>query len=190
MLLTNYRHGFELPKDLSGHGISTNVFLIIGDELIGSIGLSDKIREESYAAIKNLREMGIKTWMLTGDNEETAQYVSEELGLDGFFAQVLPDQKQEKIKELQGEGNFVGMTGDGVNDAPALAQADVGIAIGSGTDVAAETADIILVNSNPEDVVSLIRFGEATYRKMIQNLIWATGYNVFEIGRASCRERV
>lgn len=178
-------HGFTVPKDLSGHGISTNVFLIIGDELIGSIGLSDKIREESYAAINNLKDMGIKTWMLTGDNKETAQYVSEELGLDGYFAQVLPDQKQEKIKELQGEGNFVGMTGDGINDAPALAQADVGIAIGSGTDVAAETADIILVNSNPEDVVSLIRFGEATYRKMIQNLIWATGYNVFAIPLAA-----
>ena len=123
--------------------------------------------------------------MLTGDNEKTAKQVSEELGLDGYFAEVLPEQKQEKIKELQSQGNFVAMTGDGVNDAPALAQADVGIAIGSGTDVAAETADIILVNSNPEDVVSLIDFGKATYRKMVQNLIWATGYNVFAIPLAA-----
>ena len=121
--------------------------------------------------------------MLTGDNEKTAKQVSEELGLDGYFAEVLPDQKQEKIKELQEEGRFVAMTGDGVNDAPALAQADVGIAIGSGTDVAAETADIILVNSNPEDVVSLIDFGRATY--MVQNLAWATGYNVFAIPLAA-----
>lgn len=123
--------------------------------------------------------------MLTGDNEKTAKQVSEELGLDGYFAEVLPEEKQEKIKELQEEGRFVAMTGDGVNDAPALAQADVGIAIGSGTDVAAETADIILVNSNPEDVVSLIDFGKATYRKMIQNLIWATGYNVVAIPLAA-----
>ncbi len=178
-------HGFEVPIDLSAYGISTNVFLIIGDKLIGSIGLSDKIRKESYEAIRNLKEMGIKTWMLTGDNEETAKYVSQELGLDGFFAQVLPDEKQEKIKELQEEGSFVAMTGDGVNDAPALAQADVGIAIGSGTDVAAETADIILVNSDPEDVVTLIRFGEDTYKKMIQNLIWATGYNILAIPLAA-----
>ncbi|NLY82184.1 MAG: HAD-IC family P-type ATPase, partial [Clostridiales bacterium] len=154
-------------------------------DLIAAIGLSDRIREESYNAIKRLKKEGIKTWMLTGDNEKTAKQVSEELGLDGYFAEVLPEQKQEKIKELQSEGRFVAMTGDGVNDAPALAQADVGIAIGSGTDVAAETADIILVNSNPEDVVSLIDFGRATYKKMIQNLIWATGYNVVAIPLAA-----
>ena len=123
--------------------------------------------------------------MLTGDNENTAKLVSEELGLDGYFAEVLPVEKQEKIKELQAEGRFVAMTGDGVNDAPALAQADVGIAIGSGTEVAAETADIILVNSNPQDVVSLIDFGRATYRKMVQNLIWATGNNVVAIPLAA-----
>ncbi len=175
----------KVPKALPEHGVSTNVFLLIDGKLIGAIGLSDRIREESYNAIKRLKDENIKTWMLTGDNEKTAKQVSEELGLDGYFAEVLPEQKQEKIKQLQAEGRFVAMTGDGVNDAPALAQADVGIAIGSGTDVAAETADIILVNSNPEDVVSLIDFGKATYKKMVQNLIWATGYNVVAIPLAA-----
>ena len=123
--------------------------------------------------------------MLTGDNQKIAKTVSEKLKLDGYFAEVLPHEKQEKIKELQNKKEFVAMTGDGINDAPALAQADVGIAIGSGTDVAAETADIILVNSNPKDVVSLILFGKATYSKMIQNLFWATGYNVVAIPLAA-----
>ncbi len=175
----------EIPRNLPEHGISTDVFLLIENKLIAAIGLSDKVREESYDAIKNLKAEGIKTWMLTGDNEKTAKEVSKELNLDGYFAEVLPEAKQEKIKELQSEGRFVAMTGDGVNDAPALAQADVGIAIGSGTDVAAETADIILVNSNPQDVVTLIDFGKATYKKMIQNLIWATGYNVIAIPLAA-----
>ncbi len=178
-------HNLEILKDLPEHGVSTDVFLVIDGELIGAIGLSDKIREESYAAIKHLHAEGIKTWMLTGDNEDTARQVSEELGLDGYFAEVLPEEKQAKIKELQAEGRFVAMTGDGVNDAPALAEADVGIAIGSGTDVAAETADIILVDSNPQDVATLIDFGKATYRKMIQNLAWATGYNVIAIPLAA-----
>ena len=175
----------EVPRELPAHDVSTNVFLLIEGKLTAAIGLSDRIREESYDAIKRLKKEGIKTWMLTGDNEKTAKQVSEELGLDGYFAEVLPEQKQEKIKELQSQGNFVAMTGDGVNDAPALAQADVGIAVGSGTDVAAETADIILVNSNPEDIVALIDFGKATYRKMRQNLIWATGYNVIAIPLAA-----
>lgn len=178
-------HNIEVPRDLPAHDVSTNVFLLVDGILIAAIGLSDRIREESYNAIKRLKEEGIKTWMLTGDNESTAKQVSEELGLDGYFAEVLPDEKQEKIKELQSQGNFVAMTGDGVNDAPALAQADVGIAVGSGTDIAAETADIVLVNSNPEDVVALIDFGKATYRKMRQNLIWATGYNVLAIPLAA-----
>lgn len=178
-------NNIEVPRNLPENGVSTNVFLLISNKLIAAIGLSDKIREESYNAIERLKKEGIKTWMLTGDNEKTAKQVSEELELNGYFSEVLPNQKQEKIKELQSKGRFVAMTGDGVNDAPALAQADVGIAIGSGTDVAAETADIILVNSNPEDVVSLIDFGKATYKKMIQNLIWATGYNVFAIPLAA-----
>ncbi len=178
-------NNIELPRDLPEHGLSTDVFLMIENKLIAAIGLSDKIREESYNTIKMLRAEGIKTWMLTGDNEKTAKIVSEELGMDGYFAEVLPDEKQEKIKELKKQGSFVAMTGDGVNDAPALAEADVGIAIGSGTDIAAETADIILVNSNPEDVVSLIKFAKSTYKKMIQNLAWATGYNVIAIPLAA-----
>ena len=174
-------NNIDKPENIPDNSISTDVFIIIDKKMVGVIGLSDQIREESYDAVKRLKEEGIKCWMLTGDNEETAKEVSEKLGLDGYFAEVLPDEKQDKIKELQKDNEFVAMTGDGVNDAPALAQADVGIAIGSGTDVAAETADIILVNSNPKDVVSLIKFGKATYRKMVQNLIWASGYNIVAI---------
>ncbi|MBU1165250.1 cadmium-translocating P-type ATPase [Patescibacteria group bacterium] len=164
---------------------STDVFVIKDDEVVGLVSLSDKIRESSFQAIKKLQDINIKCWMLTGDNNKVAEVVSKKLNLDGYFAQVLPDQKQEKIKELQNKGEFVAMTGDGINDAPALAQADVGIAIGSGTDVAAETADIILVNSDPLDVTSLILFGKATYRKMLQNLFWATGYNIIAIPLAA-----
>ena len=178
-------NNIDIPEDLPEHAVSTDVFLIIDGQLIGAIGLSDKIRDESYNAVKRLKDEGIKVWMLTGDNENTAKQVSEELGMDGFFAEVLPEEKQEKVEELQDDGRFVAMTGDGVNDAPSLAQADVGIAIGSGTDVAAETADIILVESNPEDVVTLIDFGRDTYKKMIQNLIWATAYNVVAIPLAA-----
>jgi len=175
-----------IPENLRRGPIDTVVFVLLGESnLIGAISLSDQVREESYDAIKSLKSMGIKCWMLTGDNEKTAKTVSEELNLDGYYAEVLPHEKLEKVKELQSKGEFVAMTGDGINDAPALAQADVGIAIGSGTDVAAETADIILVNSNPKDVTSLIGFGKATYKKMIQNLIWATGYNVFAIPLAA-----
>ncbi|MFX1595980.1 MAG: copper-translocating P-type ATPase [Promethearchaeota archaeon] len=178
--------GIPFPENLRRGPIDTVVFVILGDnKLIGAISLSDQVREESHDAIKNLKSMGIKCWMLTGDNEKTAKAVSEELNLDGYYAEVLPHEKLEKVKELQSKGEFTAMTGDGINDAPALAQADVGIAIGSGTDVAAETADIILVNSNPKDVTSLIGFGKATYKKMIQNLIWATGYNIFSIPLAA-----
>ncbi len=177
--------GKEVPDRVSLKSIETTVFVLMDDEIIGAINLSDEIREESRNAIKKLHEANIKCWMLTGDNEETAKYVSNELGLDGYYAEILPDEKLNKVKELQGKGEFVAMTGDGINDAPALAQADVGIAIGSGTDVAAETADIILVESNPQDVVDLILFGKATYKKMIQNLIWATGYNVIAIPLAT-----
>ncbi|NLC65453.1 MAG: copper-translocating P-type ATPase [Clostridium sp.] len=177
--------GIDVPGNLPDTDISTDVFLLIEKKLIAAIGLSDKIREESMEAIESLHKQGIKTWMLTGDNEVTAKFVSEKLGLDGYYAEVLPDEKQEKIRELQMQGRYVAMTGDGVNDAPALAEADVGIAIGSGTDIAAETADVILVDSNPKDVATLINFGKKTYSKMIQNLIWATGYNVIAIPLAA-----
>ena len=125
--------------------------------------------------------MNIKSYWLTGDNEKIAASVAGKLGIDEYMANVLPHQKQEKVKEFQSRGEIVAMTGDGVNDAPALAQADVGIAIGSGTDVGAETADIILVNSDPKDAVQMIHFGKATYRKMRQNIGWAVGYNVIAI---------
>ncbi len=122
---------------------------------------------------------------LTGDNKKVAKWVSDELGLDEYFAEVLPDQKAAKIKEVQSRGLVVAMTGDGINDAPALVQADVGIAIGAGTDVAVETADIILVKSNPQDVVAMIKLAKATYRKMVQNLVWATGYNAIAMPLAA-----
>jgi Cu2+-exporting ATPase len=177
--------GREIPQGEEAKAGVTRVFLQVDGQVVGSVGLSDAIRPESYEAIRRLQKRGIKCWMITGDNRETAEAVARELGMDGFFAEVLPDQKQDKVAELQGKGEFVAMTGDGVNDAPALAKADIGIAIGSGTDVAAETADIILVNSNPKDVISLILFGRATYRKMVQNLAWATGYNVVAIPLAA-----
>ena len=171
-------NNIALPENYSSTTAETIVFLIINNQLAGFIALADKIRPESIEAIKTLHENNIKSILLTGDNATVAKSVSDELLMDGFFAEVLPHQKLEKIKELQAKGEFVAMTGDGVNDAPALAQADIGIAVGSGSDIAAETAGIILVNSNPKDITGLILFGKATYRKMIQNLIWATGYNV------------
>lgn len=160
-------------------------FILIDDKLIGLITLADSIRESAAQAVAELKKMDIKTFLLTGDNEKIAEAVSKKLNMDGYLANVLPHEKQNKVKEFQGKGEIVAMTGDGVNDAPALAQADVGIAIGSGTDVAAETADIILVNSDPMDVVQMITFGRATYRKMVQNLAWAIGYNVIAIPLAA-----
>ncbi len=175
----------EVPEKALKEGPFTEVFILEAGSLIGMIRLADQIRESSYEAVKKLKERGIKVKMLTGDNQKTAEYVSNELGLTDYFAEVLPDQKQKKVEELQAEGDFVAMTGDGVNDAPALAKADIGIAIGSGTDVAAETADIILVESDPLDVLKLIEFGSLTFKKMIQNLFWATGYNAFAIPLAA-----
>lgn len=174
-----------VPDGFAANNTETIVFVIIDGELAGYIALSDKIRPESAEAIKTLKEENIKSILLTGDNHKVAASVSKTLGMDSFIAGVLPHQKLEKIKELQTQGEFVAMTGDGVNDAPALAQADIGIAVGSGSDIAAETAGIVLVNSNPKDVVSLILFGKATYRKMVQNLVWATGYNVIALPLAA-----
>lgn len=163
----------------------TVVYIIIGKEVAGYFTFSDQVRESSFEAIQILKEAGIKNLLLTGDNELVAKNVSDELKMDGYLANVLPHDKLEKVKELQDKGEYVAMTGDGVNDAPALAQADVGIAVGSGTDVAAETADIILVNSDPKDIANLILFGRATYNKMIQNLWWAAGYNIMAIPLAA-----
>ncbi|QHS55242.1 copper-translocating P-type ATPase [Mucilaginibacter sp. 14171R-50] len=175
----------KLPDDFTANDTETVVFVLIENELAGYIALSDEIRPESAEAIKTLKAENIKSTLLTGDNQKVAASVSKTLGMDSFMAEVLPHQKLEKIKELQGKGEFVAMTGDGVNDAPALAQADIGIAVGSGSDIAAETAGIVLVNSNPKDIVSLILFGKSTYRKMIQNLAWATGYNVVALPLAA-----
>lgn len=171
-------------EELSSQG-KTVVFVIIEDALVGAIALGDEIRESSKNAIKVLHDMGIECIMLTGDNQQTADYVAKELGIDQVFAEVLPDQKADKVKEVQGQGKLVAMTGDGVNDAPALAQADVGIAIGAGSDVAVETGDIVLVKNNPEDVTALIKLSKSTYRKMVQNLWWASGYNIGAIPLAA-----
>jgi Cu2+-exporting ATPase len=176
---------FNIPGNFKSSDAETVVFVIVDNELMGYIALSDEIRPESLGAIKALKQENIKSTLLTGDNSKVAASVSKTLGMDSFIAEVLPDQKLEKIKELQKKGEFVAMTGDGVNDAPALAQANIGIAVGSGSDIAAATAGIVLVNSNPGDIVSLILFGKATYRKMIQNLVWATGYNVIALPLAA-----
>ena len=173
------------PPGLRTDASETLVFVIIDGVLAGYIALSDAIRTESEEAVASLKAMKIKSILLTGDNKQVAETVCNKLGMDSYFAEVLPHEKLDKIKQLQAGGEFVAMTGDGVNDAPALAQADIGIAVGSGSDIAAETAGIVLVNNNPKDVVSLIRFGKATYRKMIQNLIWATGYNVVALPLAA-----
>ncbi|WP_148907523.1 copper-translocating P-type ATPase [Sphingobacterium allocomposti] len=174
----------EIPTEINQEAETVN-FVLIENKVIGIITLADSIREGSQAAIDKLKKMDIKSFLLTGDNEKIAAAVAGKLGMDGYLANVLPHNKQEKIKEFQAKGEIVAMTGDGVNDAPALAQADVGIAVGSGTDVAAETADIILVDSDPKDIVKLIDFGKLTYKKMVQNLIWAVGYNVVAIPLAA-----
>ena len=163
----------------------TVVFLVLDGEAKGAIALGDIIRPESRKAIAGLKEMGIRCMMITGDNEQVARWVAREVGLDEYFAGVLPDKKAEKVKEVQSRGLVVAMTGDGVNDAPALAQADVGVAIGAGTEVAVQTADVILVKSNPMDVLNIVRLARATHRKMLQNLWWATGYNAFAIPAAA-----
>jgi Cu2+-exporting ATPase len=180
--------GLELEDErierLSAQG-KTVVFVLLDGRPVGAVALADIIRPESKDAIRRLKAMGIKCMMLTGDNRFVAEWVAEELGLDDHFAEVLPQDKAAKIKEVQDRGLVVAMAGDGVNDAPALAQADVGIAIGAGTDVAVETADIILVKSDPLDAVAIVGLAKSTYRKMIQNLAWATGYNAVAIPLAA-----
>ena len=175
----------KLKANMTTSKAETIVYIVIDNSVAGFVSLADEIRPESAEAIRILHSQNIKTLLLTGDNKAVAKAVSDLLKMDGFIAEVLPHQKLEKIKELQTKGEFVAMTGDGVNDAPALAQADVGIAVGSGSDIAAETADIVLVNSNPKDVANLILFGKATFSKMTQNLVWATGYNVIALPLAA-----
>ena len=163
----------------------TVVFTLVDGKLVGAFALADKIREESRQAIQNLKAAGVKVFMLTGDAEAVASGVSKELNIDDYFAQVLPDQKADKIKSLKEKGYRVAMVGDGINDAPALVTADVGIAIGAGTDVAIESADIILVKNDPQDVPKVADLSKKTYSKMLQNLWWAAGYNIFAIPLAA-----
>jgi len=163
----------------------TLVYVVIDGEVAGAIALADVIRPESKDAILKLQRQGIQCMMLTGDNEDVARWVAEELGLDEYFSRVLPQEKALKVREVQENGYKVAMVGDGVNDAPALTQADVGIAIGAGTDVAMESADVVLVKSNPADMVTILGLTKATYSKMWQNLLWATGYNAFAIPLAA-----
>jgi Cu2+-exporting ATPase len=181
----------DIPANISGFTTQANekgqsvVYLIQDDRLVAAFALADVIRPESRQAIMDLHEMGVEVAMLTGDSQAVARSVAEELDIDTYFAEVLPEHKDQKVAQLQEEGKLVAMVGDGVNDAPALTRADIGIAIGSGTDVAIESAGIILVRSDPTDIVTIIRLSRASYRKMKQNLIWATGYNVIAIPLAA-----
>lgn len=173
--------GHTAPKNTTG----TIVFVATKETLLGYITLADSIKESSYEVVKNLHSMGVKVAILTGDNEQVAKEISEELGIDTYFADVLPEDKYKHIKELQEQGNTVLMVGDGVNDAPALTQADAGIAIGAGTDVAVESGDVVLTDNDPSDVLKLIKLSKKVYSKMIQNLIWALGYNIVAIPAAA-----
>jgi Cu2+-exporting ATPase len=181
-------HGLEAdhePVEKLAREGKTVVYVLIDDRPAGAIALADVIRQESREAVDHLKQSGIRMMMITGDSKTVAAAVARELKLDDYFAEVLPDEKAEKIKELKNRGLIVAMVGDGVNDAPALAEADVGIAIGAGTDVAMETADIVLVNSDPRDVVRIVDLARRTYRKMVQNLWWAAGYNIVAIPLAA-----
>lgn len=167
--------------ETSGEKGQSVVYLLEPNRLLAAFALADVVRKESKLAVQALHEMGMEVAMLTGDSQKVAAAVAREIGIDRFFAEVLPEDKDKKISELQKEGKRVAMVGDGINDAPALVRANVGIAVGSGTDVAVESAGLILVKNNPLDIVNIIRLSKATYRKMIENLIWATGYNIFAL---------
>jgi Cu2+-exporting ATPase len=188
-LLTRY--GVTPPPELAaftdtaaakGQGV---IYLLEDGKVIASFAVADAIRPESPAAVRRLHELGIEVAMLTGDSEAVAAAVARELGIDTVFAQVLPDAKAEKIRQLQAAGKRVAMVGDGVNDAPALATADIGVAIGAGTEVAVEAGDVVLVRSDPRDVPRIISLSRASYRKMQQNLWWAAGYNIVAIPLAA-----
>lgn len=181
--------GLEFDEELFNRWANegkTVVFLLVDNTLNGMIALADMVRDTAKEAVRLLKEQNVHSIMLTGDNEKVANWVAEQLGIEEVYAEVLPDEKASKVKDLAKEKDWkVAMTGDGINDAPALASADVGIAIGAGTDVAMETADVVLVKSNPKDVVSLIELSTKTYRKMVQNLWWAAGYNIIAIPLAA-----
>jgi Cu2+-exporting ATPase len=183
--------GITLPPALAeqtrtwGARGQTVVYLLEGQEVRAAFALADVIRPESRAAIATLKQQGVRVAMLTGDSEDVARWVASELGIDTYFAQVLPEHKAAKVKELQREGAKVAMVGDGVNDAPALAQADVGVAIGAGTDVARAAAGIVLVRDDPRDIARIIKLSRASYRKMAQNLVWAVGYNALALPLAA-----
>lgn len=170
---------------VAGQKGQTVIYLVVDKQVLAAFALADVIRPESHRAISKLRDMGVQVAMLTGDSQDVAKAVADELGIDLYFAEVLPEHKDQKIIELQKQGKKVAMVGDGVNDAPALVRADVGIAIGSGTDVAVESAGIILVKSNPLDVVKIFKLSRASYRKMIENLVWASGYNIVALPLAA-----
>lgn len=180
----NMAYDRERFEQLSESG-KTVVFLLLDDELTGMIALADMVRETAKEAVASLKKEGIHSIMLTGDNQKVADWVADQLGIDEVHAEVLPDDKANQVKKIKQTGWNVAMTGDGVNDAPALATADLGIAIGAGTDVAMESADVVLVKSNPKDVVSLMNLSKKTYRKMVQNLWWAAGYNIVAIPLAA-----
>ena len=172
----------DSAKDAKG---KTPIYVAMNRKFAGTIYLADMVRDESKEAVDRLHSIGINLAMLTGDTEDVAQVIGKELGVDKIFAQVLPDMKVNKVKELQHQGHVVAMVGDGVNDAPSLTQAHVGVAIGTGTDVAVESADIVLMKNNPLDVVKAISLSRKTNEKMVQNLFWATGYNVLAIPTAA-----
>jgi len=178
-LMESFNH--QVPSDVSG----TVVFVANKEEVLGYVIFADSIKPTSSEVVKNLHDMGIKVAMLTGDNERVAKEVSDTLGIDAYFADVLPEDKYRHIKDLQDKGSIVLMVGDGVNDAPALTQADAGVAIGVGTDVAVESGDVVLTNNNPADVVKLIKLSKKVYVKMIQNLVWALGYNIIALPAAA-----
>jgi len=183
--------GLSLPEEYKKEIEAENkkgktiIYVLSKDEILGVFALADLIREESRQAVNELKNMGVKVAMITGDSKNVAAWVAGELAIDEYFAEVLPEEKAEKVKLLQSKGNKVAMIGDGINDAPALVQADLGIAIGAGTNVAIESAGIILVKNDPRDIVKIIRLSRLTYAKMIQNLFWATGYNVVALPLAA-----
>ena len=163
----------------------TVVYLLVGKKITAAFGVADLIRPESRQAVPVLQKMGIRVAMVTGDAKPVAEWVAKELALKEYFAEVLPEHKSEMVQKLRADGSIVMMVGDGINDAPALTAADVGVAIGAGTDVALESAGIVLIKNDPRDIVKIIKLAKANYRKMVENLVWATGYNVFAIPAAA-----